>query len=60
MAGIRRAKGTAPAAKAPTLTEDIRAMLGTLRGTKHIQPKTSVKRSPPAICRDFAAIGIFI
>ena len=30
MAGIRRAKGTAPMAKAPTLTEDIRAMLATL------------------------------
>jgi integrase len=27
MAGIRRAKGTAPAAKAPTLTDDIRAMI---------------------------------
>jgi integrase len=30
MAGIRRAKGTAPAVKAPTLIEDIRAMLATL------------------------------
>jgi integrase len=30
MAGIRRAKGTAPVVKAPTLIEDIRAMLATL------------------------------
>jgi integrase len=30
MAGIRRAKGTAAAAKAPSLVEDIRAMLATL------------------------------
>lgn len=30
MAGIRRAKGTAPAAKAAALTQDIRAMVGTL------------------------------
>ncbi len=30
MAGIRRAKGTAPEVKAPVLTEDIRAMVGAL------------------------------
>jgi site-specific recombinase XerD len=32
MAGIRRAKGTAPDAKAPALTEDIRAMVAALPG----------------------------
>jgi integrase len=31
LAGIRRAKGTAPNAKAPVLTADVRAMLGTLK-----------------------------
>jgi integrase len=31
LAGIRRSKGTAPATKAPVLTADVRAMLGTLK-----------------------------
>jgi integrase len=32
MAGIRRAKGTAPATKAPALTDDIRVMVASLAG----------------------------
>ena len=55
MAGIRRSKGTAPATKTPTLTDDIRMMVAatpdTLLGT------TRSRAAARGLCRGIPSIG---